>query len=119
MKYYYNGELVRTSDHTYTHAVLDTKTGKVIACRNGADKAELARVAEVSLARGDIRYYDEMIRAMKLGRRYFFYNVGRMKEKTEIDEAMTIEKAYQRIDQLRAWIEKRLSELVVVPLEAR
>ena len=118
MKYYYGGKLVRTSDHVYTHAVLDTTSGKVVACRNGADKAEAARVAELSLCRGDIKYYEEMIKAMKKGREYFIYTIGRATEKAKIAEDMTVEKAEQRIEELKAWIEKRLSELAVVPLEA-
>lgn len=119
MKYYYNGNLVRTSDHTYTHAVIDTKTGKAIACRNGADKAEAARQDELRLSRGDIKYYQDMIKAIKNGRSHFFYKIGKMTEKTKINDDMTIEKAEQRITEIKGWIEKRLNELVVVPLEFR
>ena len=119
MKYYYNGQLVRTSEHTYTHAVIDTKTGKAVACRNGADKAETARNAEMSLYRGDIRWYEEMIKAMKKGHRKFIYKARGLQEIHNIADDMTIEKAERRIAELKEWIDKRMSELVVVPLEAR
>lgn len=119
MKYYYNGKLVRTSDHTYTHAVLDTKTGEAVACRNGIEKAESARQSEMSLARGDIKYFEDMIKAMKAGRNYFFYKIGRCTEKAKIADDMTIEKAERRITDLKGWIDKRLSELIIVPLETK
>lgn len=119
VQYYYNGKLIRTSDHTYTHAVIDTKTGKAVACRNGLDKAESARNAEVSLERGNIKYYEDMIKALKAGRNYFFYKIGRCTEKARIDDGMTIEKAETRIDEINAWIEKRMNELVIVPIDAK
>lgn len=119
MKYYYNDKLIRTSDHVYTHAVIDTKTGKAVACRNGIEQAEAARYAELSFSRGSIRYYEDMIRAMKAGREYFFHKVGRMTEKHKISENMTVESAEKRIADIKAWIEQRMSELIIVPIEAR
>lgn len=116
MKYYYNGQLVRTSDHVYTHAVIDTKTGKAIACRNGAEAAEAAKNAELSSARSNIKYFEDMIKAMKAGQNHFSYKIGRCTARARIADDMTIEKAENKIEQLKAWIEKRRSELIVVPL---
>lgn len=119
MKYYYDGKLVRTSDHIYTHAVYDTSKGKVMACRNGLDNALSAKNAEMSLERGNIRYYEDMIKAIKAGRDYFFTKCGRVTEKHKIGENMTVEKAENRIGEIKAWIEKRMNELVIVKLEAK
>ena len=119
MKYYYNDTLIRTSDHSYTHAVIDTKTGKAVACRNGIAAAESARNAEVSFERGNIKYYENMIKAMKAGRSYFFYKIGRCTDKARIADDMTVEKAENRIREIKAWIEQRLNELIIVPIEAR
>lgn len=119
MKYYYNGKLVRTSEHAYTHAVIDTKTGKAVACRNGLRNAESARQSELSLTRGDIKYYEDMIKAMKAGRSHFFCKSGRCTVKHKIADNMTIEKAERKITELKGWIDKRLGELIVVPLETK
>lgn len=118
MKYYYDGKLVRTSDHVYTHAVIDTKTGKAIACRNGAEAAEAAKNAELSYARSDIKYFEDMIRAIKAGQNHFYHKIGRCTARAKIADDMTIEKAENKIEQLKTWIDKRRSELIVVPVTA-
>ena len=118
MKYYYNGKLVRTSDHIYTHAVIDTTTGKTVACRNGLSKAEAARIDELRWTRSSIKYYEDMLKAMRAGRDHFFYKIGKCTERSKIADDMTVEKAENKISDLNAWIEKRASELIIVPLTA-
>ena len=78
MKYYYNDRLIRTSNHVYTHAVLD-ENGKCVACRNGLEAAISARHAESSFDRSAIKDYEDAIKALKAGRTYYTYKVGRVK----------------------------------------
>ena len=118
MKYYYNGELIRTSDHIYTHAVIDTKTGKAVACRNGLDKAEAAKLDETRLARSDIRDLNEKIKAIKAGKNKFWVKVGRTGMWCKISEKCTVQDCENSIKRCEDYIRIRNEQLIVVPLTA-
>lgn len=118
MKYYYNGKLIRTSDHIYTHAVIDTKTGKAIACRNGLDKAEAAKMDETRLTRNDIRDLNEKIKALKAGRDRYWVKCGRRGMWVRISEKSTIENCEEHIKRCEEYIRIRNEQLIVVPLTA-
>ena len=77
-KYYYNGKLVRTSDHIYTHAVLNEK-GEVIACRPSFEKASNVITSEVSKAKKAINENNKGIEARKAGKDGFWTKDGNTK----------------------------------------
>ena len=88
--YYYEEQLIRTSDHEYTHAVLD-QTGKCIACRNGLQNAEKALNEVRRPYMVDIKNLNEKLAAIKDGRIYYTLKYGRnswhVKLQTEDTEA--------------------------------
>lgn len=77
-KYFYNGNLVRSSYHEYTHGVIDG-TGDLIACRNGAENAEKARQAEKRVYKHNLDYYEAKLKALEAGRDTFECKSGREK----------------------------------------
>ena len=117
MKYYYNGKLIRTSNHVYTHAVL-TPDGKVIGCRNGLANAQRAKDAERGMANNDRRDAEAAIKALRAGRSFYFYHVGRMQYKHTFTAADTVEK-YERIIRWAEAVNAEVDTYIIVELEAR
>ena len=121
MKYYYNGHLVRTSDHTYTHAVIIAASGKVIACRNGLENAEAAKRAELSSHFGKrIKYYEQMLEAARKGKTYFYDTTvmrGRSYKADVTHSAAELEIEIAELKELMANYDRY--EWKVVPLEVR
>ena len=77
-KYFYNGNLVRSSYHEYTHGVI-TGAGELIACRNGEANAEKARQAEKLIYKRNLTFYEAKLKALRAGRDTFECKSGRMK----------------------------------------
>ena len=116
-RYYYNGKLIRTSDHVYTHAVLDNE-GKCVACRNGLEQAMRAKEAEKTFAKNGIRDCEAAIKALEAGKSYYFYKLGRCQYKYRFEETDTIQKYKEHI----AIYQARIAEVdayQVVELEAK
>lgn len=117
MKYFYEGKLVRTSTHVYTHAVLDDE-GKCVACRNGLEAALKAKEAEKSFFKTIIRDSNEAIKALKAGRKGYFYKMGRSQYFCKFTAENTLERYQTSIANAEAQI-ARIDTYQVVELEAR
>jgi hypothetical protein len=117
IKYFYNGELIRTSTHIYTHAVLDEK-GNCIACRNGRENAQKAKDAQRVWANGERRFAEEAIKAMQAGRSSFFYTSGRDKVVYKFKPDDTVEKFLGYIADA-AVINCRIDGYQIVALETK
>lgn len=115
MKYYYEGKLIRTSNHIYTHAVIDSK-GKCVACRNGYENAVKAKNAERS--NKAIKEANDAINALKAGRKYYFYKIGQFSYKYTFKANDTIEKYQGVIERANDW-NKIVDSWQIVELEAR
>ena len=115
MKYYYNGKLMRTSNHVYTHAVIDNN-GKCVACRNGYANAVKAKNAE----RSDkaIREANNAINALKAGRSYYFFKIGQCSYKHTFEAKDTIERYQGVIERANEW-NKVVDSWQIVELEAK
>lgn len=78
MKFYWNGTLVRTSEsHEYTHAVIDTKTGRVIGCRSSLAAAISLKSSEISGHQKGVEYDLAAILAKQNGKTYIMVKGGR------------------------------------------
>lgn len=117
MKFYYNGELVRTSkNHVYTHAVI-TERGGCIACSSSKDKAE----AVITTARNNqlraISNMDAKIEAIKAGKKKYRCVEGRRTYylPTDGDTVEQCEEWKQSCIRQLEWI----NHYKVVELEAR
>lgn len=73
-KYFYNGKLVRTSEHEYTHGVL--VNGKVVACRPSYEKAHNVITSEIAKANGFVKEYKSLLKAIAEGRGTYEYKIG-------------------------------------------
>lgn len=83
MKFYYNGELVRTSKtHEYSHGVLHN--GKVVSCHAGRDLAVKAMNSRISQAESRIRDCREAVAAIERGERFFWTKFGGSSYRAEV-----------------------------------
>ena len=120
MKFYYNGQLVRTSkNHEYTHAVIDITTGACKGCRVGKDKAEAIISAEVSYLDKKFSNYTNAIKALENGKSGYYAKDGRHTYYTKFSADSTIEQYRQWIEWNRDYINKVKTNWQVVELEAR
>lgn len=108
MKFYYNGELIRTSkNHLYTHAVLcfeDDGKIRVIGCASSYDLALKVWNRETSLA----SYIDETKRAIenaKDGKDYYKVKYGRtIITKTITHSIEEMEQKVERLEKSEQWM---------------
>lgn len=98
-KYYYQGVLVRTSDHEYTHAVISTNgeftKGKLVGCRTSEQAARQIISSEISGYMNSIRNCEEAIKALKAGKTGYWAKEGRRSYPYRFLASDTIEK-YER-----------------------
>ena len=118
MKFYYNGELVRTSKtHHYTHAVIDSNNGRCIGCCSRLDLALKLRDSEISEVATGIENCKRAIKALEEGKKYYRCKAGN-REYTE--------KTYYSIDEWKRFmkndeekLEYKTKYFKVVELEER
>lgn len=114
-KYYFGDRLVRTSERTYTHAVL--RGDQVVACCGRLDLAEKEATRRKNLVQSNIDFAQKCLDAIRSGAKSFrhtercgnrsFSEIIRVEEPAEYYES--------RINQLRY----QLTLYRVEPLEAR
>lgn len=75
-KFYYNGKLIRKSEHDYTHAVI-ADDGKLAGCRTSREAAQSIISSEISRARKEIENYEKGIKAMEKGDDGYMVSYGR------------------------------------------
>lgn len=126
MKFYYNGQLIRTSaNHIYTHAVLNEK-GKCLGCRSNRQAAEAIITTAIHGHEDGIANEKAAIEALKKGQtmvrfkdgnRYYWYN---LKRSTWLGEKALDPSYYEScIISARNCIEQIRATWKVVELEAR
>lgn len=119
MKFYYNGQLVRTSkNHEYTHAVIDTTDGKAVGCRVGEDKAQAIISTEVSQTQRSINNCKNAIKAMEQGKSGYYYKDGRRTYYCKFG-TRTADDYRERIEWLESYIDRINATWKVVELEVR
>lgn len=119
MKFYYNGELVRTSkNHVYTHAVINRVDGKVIClgCSSSKNGAEKIISKEVSRSERFIENYKRAINALNSGKSGYYWKEGRNTSFIHFNASDTIEVYKRRIKDNENAIE-RCNSFEIVELE--
>lgn len=121
MKFYYNGQLVRTSkNHEYTHAVIDITTGECRGCRVGADKADAIIRSEISRHEKWIAEKKKAIAAIKAGKSYYMVKDRGHSYKVTLDKPyQTIEWYEEGVKGYSLSLERIKANWKVVELEAR
>ncbi|MBQ2895041.1 MAG: hypothetical protein IJE92_05940 [Clostridia bacterium] len=109
MKFYYNGQLVRTSKtHTYTHAVIDGN-GKARACASSFELAQKALARELNIPTHNNRFYLATLEALKQGKEFFYYGSKKFKVRYKKED----------LEEWIAWFENFKKGLKIVELEQR
>lgn len=124
MKFYYNNELIRTSkNHEYTHAVIDTQTGRCLGCRTSAQACESIISSEISRHMSCIEDENKMLKALESGKRSYrtsYRTRNGMRSWTEnIDPKITIEQINEWIDSRNESINYIRNNWKIVELERR
>lgn len=115
-KYFYNGKLVRTSEHIYTHAVLNEK-GELVGCRPSYDKAHNIITSKIAEANSFVKEYKSLLKAISEGRKTYEFKVGNRRiiapvRYTDVNEINGwIDGLYERIATISSW--------TIVELECR
>lgn len=95
MKYYYKGQLIRTSkNHKYTHAVIQiAKDGgfACIACSSSKDGAEKSKRKEASYYEQRVANNEAAIKAIEAGKNGYYYKDGRHTGYYKFEKDNTIE----------------------------
>lgn len=121
MKFYYNNELVRTSKHAYTHAVLvlyEDGTFKVAGCRTSKDACEAIIRQEINYAKQAIQNYNSLAKAIKEGKKKYGCKEGRRTYYLPVEDS-TVEQCNERIAGKEEYIDFIEKHWKVVELEAR
>ena len=120
MKYYYNGNLIRTSKtHAYTHAVIDISTMKVIGCRNSLENAETLRTSEINTIIRWIENYKNKLKCFKDGKSKYGWKEGRKTWYTSFKSTDTEESILEAIKMNEEFLETVKKNYKVVELETQ
>ena len=121
MKFYYNGKLIRTSKcHIYTHAVIDTATGRCEGCRADKKNAESIISSEISRHQKGIEDCKRCINAVNQGKKGVrFYERNGWSWFRKFEEDDTVEHFEKWIKSHDENIERIKQNWKVVELEAR
>ena len=122
-KFYYNGNLMRTSqNHIYTHALIHISGGKPITCSASYDGCLKEKNRQISNCRQNISNCQAKIKALQAGKAGYYYKDGRNTWYSKFDpnsELDTIEHAQETIDWCTKRIETITNEYIIVELEMR
>lgn len=120
MKFYYNGELIRTSkNHVYTHAVINITNGACQGCRSGKDKAEALISSEIARYEQNIKNCEAAIKALQAGKSGYYEKDGRRTWFNKFSPSSTVEGYLARIEWNVNYINEIKATWKVVELEAR
>ena len=118
MKFYYNGQLVRTSkNHEYTHAVIDMSNGNLEGCRANKETAESIISSEISRVSKSIQNHKNELKAIEQGKKMYRVKEGRRNYWMPITR--TAEQVKKNIEWCENYIKKVEANWKVVELEAR
>ena len=121
MKFYYNGQLIRTSKtHHYTHACISIKDGKIVcqgcsSTRVGAEKVKNDAVTRIENA---VFSYRARIEAMKAGKNGYY---NRRHEWISLKSLgkWTVEDVEGFLESDLATLERIKKEWIIVEIEER
>lgn len=123
MKFYYNGQLMRTSkNHNYTHAVVIEREDGTIRCygchkdRKGCE-AEITR--EINACNRGIENAQAAIKALEAGKAGYYAKEGRGTWYVKFDRMRTADYYNDWIESNKATIDRVRRTWKVVELEAR
>lgn len=120
MKFYYNGELIRTSKtHEYTHAVIDVRNSGCWGCRTSYKAAQAIIDGQISGCNESINNCTAAIKALKAGKVGYIGKDGRNTFKHIFREDETVEKYMGYIEDALKRIHEIQDYLKVVELERR
>ena len=116
-RYFYNGKLVRTSEHEYTHGVTNEE-GVVFACRPSYEKAHSVITSEIAKANSFIKEYRSLLKAINEGRKTYEFKVGNRRVIAPV-ENHNVNEVEGWIEGFNKHIEKVSNSWKVVELERR
>lgn len=120
MKFYYNGELVRTSkNHIYTHAVINTENNACMGCRANKENAEAIITSEIASNEKRIANSETAIKALENGKSGYYVKDGRHTWYCKFSKENTVAWYNDCIESRRERIDYIKNNWKVVELEAR
>lgn len=120
MKFYYNGELIRTSkNHEYTHAVIDVRNNGCYGCRTSAKAAQAIIDTHIRNCDEEINNCMVAVKALKAGKSGYIAQVGRNKYPHIFAKDDTVESYMEWIEDRIARKHELQDNLIVVELEQR
>lgn len=120
MKFYYNGELVRTSkNHHYTHAIFNVEKNALVSCHASEDLARKAKASEISGWRSGIENGKRMVKAFESGKSYYRAKVGNREFTAKIGRNETLESLQQWVESREAGLKNVEENWQIVELEER
>lgn len=123
MKFYYNGQLVRTSrNHEYTHACINTDINELKGCSATRQGAEKVKNDEIARMKKCIINLKSRLKALEEGKDRYWYKDGR----TGCYEAIRKDSPYHTIESTKKSLQNCLDRIEyveknwqIVELEAR
>lgn len=116
MKFYYEGNLIRTSkSHNYTHAVL-APNGKAISCSSTREGAEKFKQSEINNWSRSVENHHSAIEAIKAGQKYYSFKEGNRTVKARVNGTL---ESYERSLREAEKAVEIVRSYKVVELEAR
>lgn len=118
MKFYYDGKLIRTSKtHHYTHAVVNTATGKCLTCSSTLKGCEQFVSSHLNGYRCGIKNCKTAIKAIEDGKTRYNFTDGR---RTFVEKIYWTKEEYEeRIADREDSIERIEKNWKIVELEER
>ena len=121
MKYYYKGQLIRTSkNHKYTHAVIKAQGEKIIClgCSASKDGAAKIKQKEAGFHERIIANYEKAIAALKDGRNGYYHKDGRSEIFVRFGKDSTIDYYEKGIKSAKEEL-KKIYKWEVVEIESK
>ena len=120
MRFYYNGELVRTSkNHIYTHAVINTENNACMGCRANKENAEAIITSEIASNEKRIANSETAIKALENGKSGYYVKDGRHTWYCKFEKEDTVDRYTESIKWRRERIDYIEKNWKVVELEAK
>ena len=119
MKFYYNGKLIRSSEHAYTHAVINIETGMCEGCRTSEQAARSIISQAINRELAEITNCKSAIKALESGKKYYTVKIGRRTCPIKLDKDDSIKLYEDYMKASEKFIEAIKQYWRVVELEAK
>lgn len=119
-EFYYNNRKIRTSEHDYTHALINTRTGECIGCRTSYKACESFMNTELNTTRRYIANLERRLEAIKEGKSYYNseFKKGQW-TKYAIHPTETVEQAEELLNKTKDRLARLVRDWKIVELEVR